>query len=164
MALTGYGQSDGIATLDSNGNVPASQLGNIPPVNPATESTAGTVETPQTETTPIVPVFVARPSETPLTTTNATTILTYTPSIAGLFRVSGYVRVTGATTTVTLTLTYTSNSGAQTYTIWNAQNLAVGDHGFLPFTFQDVSGDAITLSATAGTASQVYIDARLEAL
>ncbi len=133
--------------------------------SPATDTTAGIVEIPQTPSgTPVSTVIMARPAEIELTTTSATTIFTETPANTGMFVVYLYARVVTATTTVTATLTYTSTSGAQTYTIWNAQNLPVGDNSAVPFFFQNVGGDAIELSCTAGTANQVYIDARLVAM
>ncbi|NMP20789.1 hypothetical protein [Sulfobacillus harzensis] len=131
----------------------------------ATATAAGIVETAQTVSgTPAVPVIVARPAETELTTTSATTIFSVTPAATGGFFCYLYARVGTAATTVTATLTYTSNSGAQTYYVWNAQDLPVGDNAAVPFFFQAVSGDAITLTVTAGTANQVYIDARLLAV
>ena len=133
--------------------------------SPATDTTAGIVEIPQTPSgTPVSTVIMARPAEIELTTTSATTIFTETPANTGMFVVYLYARVVTATTTVTATLTYTSTSGAQTYTIWNAQNLPVGDNSAVPFFFQNVGGDTIELSCTAGTANQVYIDARLVAM
>ncbi|MHB1937060.1 MAG: hypothetical protein ACYCOR_10800 [Acidobacteriaceae bacterium] len=112
---------------------------------------------------PAVVGVVADPPEVELTTTSATQIFTYTPSVTGRFTLNMLARVTTATTTVTATLTYTSASGAQTYTVWNAQSLAVTDNSAFPFYFQAVAGYAITLTVTAGTANQVYIDATLEA-
>ena len=106
---------------------------------------------------------VADPAEVELTTTTATTIFTYTPATSGRFALWMLARVVTAATTVTATLTYTSSSGAQTYTIWNAQSLAVTDNAAIPYYFQALAGDAITLTVTAGTANQVYIDATLEA-
>lgn len=106
---------------------------------------------------------VADPAEVELTTTTATTIFTYTPATSGRFALWMLARVRTAATTVTATLTYTSSSGAQTYTIWNAQSLAVTDNAAIPYYFQALAGDAITLTVTAGTANQVYIDATLEA-
>lgn len=44
LLASAAGQPNGVATLDANGNVPASQLGNVPPVNAATTTTLGTVK------------------------------------------------------------------------------------------------------------------------
>ncbi len=104
--------------------------------------------------------YVAKPGETELTTTTATTIFTYTPATTGMYVLYMYARVVTAATTVSASLTYTSSSGAQTYDIWSSQSLAVGDSAAVPYFFQATAA-AITLSVTAGTASQVYIDARL---
>ena len=130
---------------------------------PATPTQAGTVEITQLPPsgTPTAPVLVARPSETELTTTSATTVFSITPTAAGLFVLYVYARVVTSATTVTATLTYTSSSGSQTYTIWNNQTLPVGDSAAVPFFFQATTSGPITLSVTAGTANQVYIDARL---
>ena len=156
-AGTGIGISSATGSVTITNTAP-------PPAN-ATPTAAGLVEVPQTPSgTPRSPVVFINPSELELTTTSATTIFAEAPANTGMFVVYLYARVVTATTSVTATLTYTSMSGAQTYTIWNAQNLPVGDNSAVPFFFQNVGGDTITLSCTAGTASQVYIDARLVAM
>lgn len=137
-----------------------------PPIPKASTSTTGIVEVtaPAISGTITVPAMQAAPGEVELTTTSATTIYSVTPPNTGMFMNVLYARVVTATTTVSATIIYTSNGGSQTYDIWSNQSMSVDDHAAIPFTFQNVGGDTVKLSCTAGTANQVYIDARLVAL
>jgi len=111
---------------------------------------------------PHVGVVRTSATATELTTTTATTIATYTPTATGLFVIQASVTVVTAATTLTLTVSWTdpSSSSAQSYTWYNATSVPVGTTLQLPVFFA-AAADAITVSATAGTASQVYVSAEI---
>jgi hypothetical protein len=113
--------------------------------------------TPGTDVTNLGKV-VAKAVATELTTTAATTVLTYTPTGAGVFLVRLILTVKTAVTTVTASLSWTGDSSgaSETYTWENASSLPVGTRLELPLTIDATSGSAIEVSVTAGTASQVY--------
>ncbi len=98
-----------------------------------------------------------------ITSTSTTTLWSITPPANGIYSVKCYLRVITAATTVTLTLSYADSGGAQTYTpsALNAQSIAVGSHGVVAFDFEAVTGTAIVLSITCGTADQVYVTSAL---
>jgi len=105
---------------------------------------------------------VAKAVATELTTTSATTVATFTPSAAGLYIIKAAVVVLTAATTVTLTATWTDpNGGALTYTWENATSLPVGTRLELPLVVTATSTAAISVSAMAGTANQVYVTAAI---
>ncbi|MEM3264926.1 MAG: hypothetical protein QXH07_03115 [Thermoplasmata archaeon] len=106
---------------------------------------------------------VAKTSELELTSTSATTVATYTPSASGNFVLFVYARVVTAATTLTLTASWTDAAGAQTYTWLNAISEPVGSYTFLPL-FINSTTSAITITATAGTANQVYCSANIVSL
>lgn len=227
IPVSQMGVAGGVATLDASGNVPASQLGNVPPVHVATTSSPGTVqvsaspssgnpvavttvdpaytaiqsgtyltagtglyvtsttngqrvsayyatgssvgvvELPSSAGSPSSPVVVYRAvsvKDMTLTSTSATTVLSYTPAATGQFKVSGYLCIANAATSVTVTLTYTSPSGSQTITLVPQYTLAVGDYTITATTLEATTSSAITLTATAGTANNVTISAVLEAV
>ena len=98
-------------------------------------------------------------AETLLTTTNATTILTYTTPSAGNYVVYVYGRVVTAQTNVTVKVTFTDGSNTvQTYTI-GPQASNVGPLFVLPFFFYALANTPIKVDVTAGTANQVYASA-----
>ncbi|MEM3859848.1 MAG: hypothetical protein QW478_10665 [Candidatus Micrarchaeaceae archaeon] len=105
----------------------------------------------------------AKTSELELTSTSATTVATYTPSASGNFVLFVYARVVTAATTLTLTASWTDAAGAQTYTWLNAVSEPVGSYTFLPL-FINSTASAITITATAGTANQVYCSANIVSL
>ena len=108
---------------------------------------------------PVVGSLVASALETELTSTSAFTLATYTPSAIGAYTVKVAYRIITAATTITLTVTYTDAGGtAQTDTLVNAVSQAVGDYE-AEDTLVSAASDAITVSMTAGTASQVYATA-----
>ena len=98
-----------------------------------------------------------------LTTTTATTVLSYTPKTEGLYTAKVYLRVITASTEVTVTLTYDDSGGSQTYTpaALNAQTLAVGSYSMVDYSFEATPSAAIALTVTAGTANQVYVTSAL---
>jgi len=167
IPVSQMGVPNGVATLDATGNVPLSQLGNVPKPGTASSTALGLIQLPPSAGTPTNPVAVYRPvsvRDMTLTSTSATTVLSYTPAASGQFKVSGYLRVANAATGVTVTLTYTSPSGSQTITLVPQYTLAVGDYTITATTFEATTSSAITLTATAGTANNVTISAVLEAV
>ena len=93
--------------------------------------------------------------------TSATTVATITPSAAGNFLISGYFTIITAPTVITVTVTYTDAIGSQTETLINAVSYAIGSYPWTAFMINSAAGDAITVSMTAGTASQVVGDASI---
>jgi hypothetical protein len=96
--------------------------------------------------------------EVALTTTAATQIATLTPEAAGEYQVLVYVRVVTAATTVTVQVSYTDASGAQTQTPIDAVSEPVG-FATAQAIVASVAGQPITVTATAGTANQVFVTA-----
>lgn len=99
-------------------------------------------------------------SDFQLTTTSATTIATFTPPAQGNYRVDIYYRVVTATTNVTITLTWTDGSGAQTSNIVPLTSTSVGSY-IIPPTYLNSTAAAITVSATSGTANNLYVSASI---
>lgn len=152
------GIANGVATLDSTGKVPLTQLGNVPLPANATASTTGIVEVAAVPTSgaPIVSSQVASAKETQITGTAAQTVATYTPTASGNFEARASFRVVTGTTNVTIAISYTSVGGAQTYYALNAQACAVGEYSIVPFNFNAVAGQPITIKITASVANQAY--------
>ena len=98
----------------------------------------------------------ANASDTELTTTTATTIATFTPTTQGNFILSVYYRVVTAATTLTLSAAWDDGTGAQTYTWVNSTSQAVGSYTLTQLYINATTSAAISISATAGTANQVY--------
>ena len=90
-----------------------------------------------------------------------TAIVTYTPAASGNFLVAISFRVITATTNVTVTVTWTDATGAQTLTLLSAVAETTGSYTFTTFMVDDLATDAITVTMTAGTASQVYASASI---
>lgn len=107
--------------------------------------------------------IVAKAVASELTATTATTVLTYTPAASGVYEIGAALTVLTAATTVTLTAGWTdaASGAAQTYTFENAISIPVGTRMELPLTIVASSASAITLTATAGTASQVYVSGKI---
>ena len=103
----------------------------------------------------------ANASDTELTTTSATTIATFTPSAQGNFMVMVYYVVTTATTSLTLTATWADSFGSRIYSWVAGTNEAVGAYAKMPLYINAVTTNPITVSATAGTANQVYVSASI---
>lgn len=101
-----------------------------------------------------------------LTGITATTVLTFTPAADGVFIVKLALTVKTAATTVTLSASWTdpTSATAETYTWENAESIAVGTRLELPIMFVAAANDAISISATAGTANQVYVSGSIEQL
>jgi hypothetical protein len=109
---------------------------------------------------------VAKAVAVELTTTTATTIVTFTPTANGVFYVKLILSVRTAATTVTASVSWTSagTGAAETYTWENAASLPVGTRLELPLTIDATSATAIAGSVTAGTANQVYASASITEL
>lgn len=110
--------------------------------------------------------IVASAVSTELTTTSATNIVTYTPSTTGIFNVQAYFTIITAATTVLITLSWTDPNSSTIVTFnWYAASGGVGlltntgSYSLADMTINAKSGAAITVSATAGTANQVYVSA-----
>lgn len=111
------------------------------------------------------PILEDVATETELTTTTATTVVTYTPTATDLFRISGFVRVLTAATNITVTATWNDAAGtAQTATLVPTTSLPVGDYPLPPTVIAAGTGGAINLKVTAGTASQCYASGAIELL
>lgn len=104
---------------------------------------------------------VANASDTELTATTATTLATFTPTAQGNFMVLAYYRVITAATNLTLTATWDDGSGAQSYTWVNNTSQAVGSYHTAPLYINATTAAAITVTATAGTANQIYASATI---
>lgn len=128
------GVANGVATLDANGNVPVSQLGN-----------AGAVVSVQ---------------DVEITGTTAQQIFSFTPTAYGPFELKLYLRATASTAGVTVTLAYDDSGGAQTYTpaALNDATLSAGSHSVVSYFFAATTAAPITLNVTAGTADQLFVD------
>ena len=103
---------------------------------------------------------MASASNIQLTSTNPTTIVTFTPGAIGNYQISLYYRVITGLTRLTLTLSWTDSSGAQTYSILSATPQAVGSYTMSPL-FINAVASPITLTATAVTANRIFISANI---
>ena len=106
---------------------------------------------------------LAHTYEQEITVTTGQTVLTYTPTTSGLFRISFYFRVITAATDVTVTVTTTDATGAQTWDVLPLTSEAVGSYQLDSITVGATAGDAIDVVVTAGTANQVYFSSSIEA-
>lgn len=93
-----------------------------------------------------------------ITTTNLTTVVTHTPTVAKNIQITTYFRVITATTTVSVQITYTDITGSQTLALLTSQSCPTGSYTLLP-VFINSTASAITVSITAGTVNQVYASA-----
>jgi hypothetical protein len=161
--IASKGQNGGLASLDGNGQVPASQLGNVPPVNAATTLARGTVKiaTAPSSGDPVAVNRTAIANDVQITGTSAQQIASYTPATKGNFIVYVYFRVVSGTTNVTISVTYADGTGAQTNTLLNAQPSAVGSYSLVPLFINATSAAPINVSVTASVANQVYASASI---
>lgn len=111
------------------------------------------------------PEVVARNRLTTLTTTAATTLATFTPQVSGLYLVgvAGTVQTAATDLTVTVTATDPTTGQAATLTLASGTSYAVGPVSLVGMIAAQ-AGSAMTVSATAGTASQVTLNPVLTAL
>jgi hypothetical protein len=103
-------------------------------------------------------------SDTKITSTSATTILTCTPTVQGNFEVNLYLGITSSTTPVTITITWTDGRGAQTYTMFNAYPFTADAHSIAPYFINAVANQPIIVTMTAGTANQVYVSGAIRGI
>jgi hypothetical protein len=101
----------------------------------------------------------ASANNTQLTTTNPTTIATYTTIAQGNYMVLLYYRVITASTNLSIAVNWTDSSGAQTNTPVPISSQIVGSNNVNPFYFNATNGSTISISATAGTANHIFISA-----
>lgn len=113
-----------------------------------------------TENATKVHVGVASVSDSLLTTTSPTSVVTYTPTTQGNYFIHIYYRVVTATTNLTLEVSYTDGTGAQTVTLLGPADQAVDSYR-MQSAFINATASAITVTATAGTANQVYVSATI---
>lgn len=102
----------------------------------------------------------ANVSEVQLTSTSAIDVLTYYNTVAGNRQVGIYYRVITAATNILIVVTFTDVTGAQTMTVVNVAAQAVGSYS-VPVGFINASVGNIKVTATAGTANQVFVSAKL---
>lgn len=95
-----------------------------------------------------------------LVTTNPTNIFSFTAAYNGNYVIYTYCRIENSTTDVTITLTWIDNGGAQTMPIIGPiASKTTGSYSITPIYIQSISGNTITLSATSGTANNLFISA-----
>ncbi|MDF2435490.1 MAG: hypothetical protein JWP44_5121 [Mucilaginibacter sp.] len=158
------GAASGIATLDSGGQVPAGQLGNVPAVNAATTTVRGTVKAAAVPAAgdPVALTRLGNAIESLLATTGATNVLSYTPAVAGNFLIYVSARVITAATNITVEVDYTDAGGAQVNMLYPLASVPLGTHMLnFPLFINAVAGSPITVKVTAGTANQAYISSSI---
>jgi hypothetical protein len=102
-------------------------------------------------------------SDMKLTTTSSTTVASFTPTVQSNYEIKVYYRVVNATTNLTITVTYTDGSGTQqSYSIVNGGSQAVGPYSCVPVLINATSASPITVTATAGTANNVYVSCTIK--
>lgn len=105
---------------------------------------------------PALPVISTQ--ELLITTTNLTTVVTHTPTVAKNIQATIYFRVITGTTNVSIQITYTDVTGAQTLNLLTTQSCPIGSYTLLP-VFINSTASAITISIQAGTSNRVYASA-----
>jgi hypothetical protein len=150
---TQKGVANGIASLDSSGKVPSSQL----PI--ANSNSVGAVQTTANPLSgnPFVPVRLASANDVQITSTSAQTVVSYTPTSKGNFLIYVYFRVVNSATNVTIQVTYNDGSGSQINTILPTSSQSVNSYSLLPLFINATNGSPINVNVTAGTANQVYV-------
>lgn len=103
-------------------------------------------------------------SETLLSTTGATDVISFTPAAAGNFMAMIYYRVVTGATNLTINVTYTDQTGAQTaIVVPAAQSQAINSYIMAPVFF-NATAAVVKVTATAGTANQIYVSASVVGL
>lgn len=111
-------------------------------------------------TSSVVPLRQANASDSQLTTTSATDVISFTPGSQGNFIVYVSWRVITATTNLGINVTWTDGTGAQTQTVLSAATpQATGTYPAVPVYINAKSTGAVKVTATAGTANQVFVSA-----
>lgn len=161
VAFTAMGSGGGV-----NVTAPITTDGGSPPtigISAATDSVPGSMSA--ADKTKLDGVISGAPIasivEYLLATTGATSVLAGTTPLAGNYLVSIYYRVVTAPTTLVITVSWTDATGAQTLTVVPSLSYPVGSYiqALIPITA--TNGSTVTVSATAGTANQVYVSASI---
>jgi len=95
-----------------------------------------------------------------ITTTSSTTVATFTAPTAGNYLINVSYRVATTTTDVTLIASYTNSAGSQTVTFVPLTSTAVGTYTVSPVLI-NTTASAITITATAGTANNLFVSASI---
>ena len=108
-------------------------------------------------------LIVAEANGVLLTTTATTNVLQITALRRGLYRITPYLEVANAATVVTAQATWTDPvKGADSFSWYTAQSLAVDDYSLVPLLVRSTGGGLITLVVTAGTANNVTVSGWIE--
>jgi len=108
-------------------------------------------------------LILAEANGTLLSTIAATTVLQLTAQRRGLYRVTPYLEVANAATVVTVEATWTDPvKGADSFSWYTAQSLAVDDYSLAPLLIRSTGGEIITLVVTAGIANNVTVNGWIE--
>ncbi len=104
---------------------------------------------------------VARNDDLALSTADATTAIQFTPDITGSYAFEAFGYVANATTTLTVTVGYSdpgapSASNPVTADVIDAADLAVGPFSY-SYAVRALGGSQVTVTATAGTASNIVL-------
>lgn len=107
--------------------------------------------------------IAARATRYLLSTTAATAVVVWVPTITQTVTMHASVTVTGSATALTLTAAWTDpDAGAATYAYYTNQTLAAPSvNPQVPITLVAQAGQPVTISATAGTANTVRVTAEL---
>jgi hypothetical protein len=101
-------------------------------------------------------------SDMKITSTSATTVASLTPWFQSNYEIRVYYRVTNAPTNLTVTATYTDGSGTlQTINLVDGASQPVGAQYVTAFV-NATSASPITVTATAGTANNVYVSCTIK--
>lgn len=103
-------------------------------------------------------------TDTLITTTSLTTILTYTTGSSNeALEAALNLNVITAATIITATLSWTDpNNGPQTFNWENGGSVPVGSHSYEVYPFTASANTNVYVQITAGTASQVYASSSIE--
>jgi hypothetical protein len=119
-----------------------------------------TLPTSATDGTPVG--AGASVSDIELTSTFITVVNSFTPPAQGNYEIKVYYRVVNAPTNLTVTVTYTDGSGTlQTINLVDGASQPVGAQYVTAFV-NATSASPITVTATAGTANNVYVSCSIK--
>jgi hypothetical protein len=108
------------------------------------------------------PLVLARAKRVLLSTTGATTVLSYTARKNTLLSIRPYVVVKNAATVLTLQASFTDpDFGADTYSWYNGVSVPVGVNIQEEIMVLAQGGTTVTITATAGTAGNVTVSASI---
>jgi hypothetical protein len=104
----------------------------------------------------------ANQSDYQLTTTSPTNVVSFTPITQGNFIIYVFYRVANATTDVSLSINWTDITGSGTLILIPlATSIVVGSYPLPPVYINAITSGAITVSATTGTANNLYVSASI---